>query len=359
MPDINKAFTWAVQTCNAANIGYSQDYRNQQAIGGITYYDCSSFINYALVAGGFSTPQYAPSHNAFTTYDMIGVLLSLGFVEVDAKGEYLAGDVGWKTGHTEMCYRGGLGQGVFMGAHTANAPLAYQVSIGNSSGDPDATRSFTRLFRYGEGGAGGYGASLYVVSAICGNLWQESNINPGLWEGRRVGTFDELKHGYGLGQWTNTGGDTHGRLWQMADWMTSNGYPTDDGNGQLQYIIVEDTWYPTQEASAFANLTEFLNSPSTDLTMLTHAWNIGWEGIHDASWDLRVEHAFNLIGYIQTHANDASINTWVAKNDYLTQDEIYNNAVLVYRYLSAGGGGGGTPSKDKKKMPVWMWIKYW
>ena len=23
-----------------------------------------------------------------------------------------------------------------------------------------------------------------------------------------------------------------------------------------------------------------------------------------------------------------------------------------------GGGGGGTPSARKKKMPIWMWIKY-
>ena len=68
MPDINKAYTWAIQTCNAPNIGYSQTYRNQQTVGGVTYYDCSSFINYALLAGGFETPSYAPNSNAFTTY---------------------------------------------------------------------------------------------------------------------------------------------------------------------------------------------------------------------------------------------------------------------------------------------------
>ena len=52
MPDINKAYSWAIQTCNAPNVGYSNAYRNQQTVGGITYYDCSSFINYALLAGG-------------------------------------------------------------------------------------------------------------------------------------------------------------------------------------------------------------------------------------------------------------------------------------------------------------------
>ena len=50
MPDINKAYSWAIETCNAPNVGYSNAYR--QTVGGITYYDCSSFINYALLAGG-------------------------------------------------------------------------------------------------------------------------------------------------------------------------------------------------------------------------------------------------------------------------------------------------------------------
>ena len=48
MPNINQAYSWAVNTCNAPNVGYSQAYRNQQTIGGITYYDCSSFIWYSF-----------------------------------------------------------------------------------------------------------------------------------------------------------------------------------------------------------------------------------------------------------------------------------------------------------------------
>jgi hypothetical protein len=180
MPDINKAYSWAVATCNAPNVGYSQSYRNAQTVGGITYYDCSSFINYALLAGGFETPSYAPKHNAFTTYSEPSELLRLGFREVDAGGEYLAGDIGLSNGHTEMCYRGGSGKGVFMGAHTDNAPLANQVSIGSSGGNPDYERSFPRLFRYGDGGATGYGASAYVIAALAGNAWRESHINPTL-----------------------------------------------------------------------------------------------------------------------------------------------------------------------------------
>lgn len=358
MPDINKAYSWAVNTCNAPNVGYSQAYRNQQTVGGITYYDCSSFINYALLAGGWETPQYAPKHNPFTTGIEINVLLSLGFTDVSSDPEYLPGDIGWTSGHTEMCYKGGTGKGVFMGAHTSNAPLANQVSIGSSKGDSNYERSFPRRFRYGSGGASGYGSSIYVIAAIAGNLRQESNVNPGIWEGLRQGTWTELKHGFGLGQWTNTGGDTHGRLYKLHEWLSSNGYADDSGEGQCQYIVEENVWYSTGEASAYSSLSDFLTSSSTDITHLTHAWNIGWEGIHDSSWDTRVTYAKEAYQYILDHGNDSSITQWITGNRYLNVGEMLNNSVMLYRFFSAGGGGGGTPAKRKVTMPVWMMIRY-
>lgn len=48
----------------------------------------------------------------------------------------------------------------------------------------------------------------------------------------------------------------------------------------------------------------------------------------------------------------------VFKNEFLSVDERLNNAVLIYRFLSAGGGGGGTHTTKKKSMPVWMMLKY-
>ena len=92
--------------------------------------------------------------------------------------------------------------------------------------------------------------------------------------------------------------------------------------------------------------------------MLTHAYNLCWEGIHDSSWDSRVTYARQCYEYIVTHANDTNITMWYNENTYLSTEQRFNNAVMLYRYLSAGGGGGGTPSKRKKKMPIWMWIKY-
>lgn len=154
MPDLNRAYTWAINTCNADNVGYSQTYRNQRTVNSVTYYDCSSFINYALLSGGWETPNYAPSHNPFTTAIEGNVLKGLGFTEhtVTSTFEWQPGDIAWRTNHTEMCYRGGVnGVAIFMGAHTPNATLANQVSIGSSGGNANyANTSFTKCYRYGD-----------------------------------------------------------------------------------------------------------------------------------------------------------------------------------------------------------------
>lgn len=197
--------------------------------------------------------------------------------------------------------------------------------------------------------------SLYVVSAMCGNFWQESNINPTIWESLVVGTWTDLNRGYGLGQWTNTGGDTHGRLYQLYDWMTTNGYAMDDGDGQALYIIEEDYWIPKAEYLQFHTLTDFMTSESTDITTLTHAWNWCWEGIHDATWDTRVTYANRCYDFIEAHKDDTSITDWITGNRYLSESEILNNAVMLYRSL----GGVIPPQPTKRhKMPLWMKLRY-
>lgn len=346
MPDINKAYSWAIQTCNAPNVGYSQSYRNQQTIRGITYYDCSSFINYALLAGGFTTPSYAPSHNAFTTYTQASELLRLGFTEVNASGEILPGDIGISSGHTEMCYKGGTGKAVFMGAHTDNASLANQVSIGSSGGNPNYERSFPRLFRYGSGGATGYGVSIYVVSALAGNAWRESHIDPAL--GQIGGTA------YGIFQWDGS------RKTALFNWLHEKGYTRTDGDAQLQYLIVEDDWQGSY--GGISSLSEFLNSDSTDITMLTTAFEKCWERAGVPALEERIQFANEALEYITLNANSSAINSWeLIPEDgglYLSRAQALRNAVMMYRYLSAGGGGGGTPSSRQNRMPVWMMIRY-
>ena len=338
MPDINKAYTWAIQTCNAPKIGYSQSYRNQQTVGGVTYYDCSSFINYALLAGGFTTPSYAPKRNAFTTYTMPGELARLGFTEVDASGQILPGDIGLSSTHTEMCYSGGVGEAVFMGAHTANAPLATQVSIGSSSGDATYKRSFPRLFRYGAG-ASGYGSSVYVIAALAGNAWRESHINPAL---QQVGGG-----AFGIFQWDG------GRRDALLSWLSDNGYASTDPNGQMQYLIVEGDWQGSY--GGISSLDEFMQSDSTDIPMLTTAFCTCWERPGVPALDERIQFASKALEYIQDNANNSNINTWITEPMYyLSESQALNNAVMMYRFYSAGGGGGGTVTQ-RSRFKIWMY----
>lgn len=56
-PNIQAAYNWAVETCAKPNVGYSQQFRNEVTVNGITYYDCSSFVWFALKAGGFAVVE--------------------------------------------------------------------------------------------------------------------------------------------------------------------------------------------------------------------------------------------------------------------------------------------------------------
>lgn len=283
MPSINGAYTWAVNCCNLPKVGYSQAYRNQQTVSGITYYDCSSFINYALLAGGWGTPGYAPNSNAFTTYDMERVLQQLGFTRV-TDSIIKPGDIGVSDTHTEMCYKGGTGKAVFMGAHGRNGiALVNQVSIGSSSGDPNYERTFPRIWRYGDGASGedGYtwiigtdseyfedygdkqknnaaciysffyfkGWTLQAIAGFCGNVMQESKFNPALIE---VGGT-----GHGLVQWTPPTD-----LYNVLDVLYGSHDDWQDGNKQCNVIYaeyeestgmahrgIEPQWYPSSYSS--------------------------------------------------------------------------------------------------------------
>ena len=350
MPDINAAYRWAIETCNNPNVGYPDlnthpEWRNQVTVDGITYYDCSSFIWYALEAGGFDVATAHGSNYPFTTRDMGATLLALGFRTVSKTGQILPGDIGVHNrgssayaGHTEMCYTGGNGAGVFMGAHGHWRPLAEQVAI-----NTDVTQGtfWDTIYRYGDG-AGGEAISLYVIAAMCGNFYQESGVNPGIWEGTNQASWDSLLHGFGLGQWTNTGGDTQGRLWQLHSWVTSNGYADGDGYGQLAFLLHENYWTPDAnpqfniDASAYSTLEDFLTSDSTNISELTKEYFFHWEGINDGTLSRRQQFAQRAYSYITEHYGDESINTWTSVNAYITETQALNNCVLIARYLSSG-----------------------
>lgn len=253
MPNIQTAYEWAIETCGRENVGYSQAYRNERTVNGITYYDCSSFIWYSLIAGGW---DMVTANNGetwpFTTSSMRQVLLKLGFKQHDANEDWKKGDILWRQGHTEMAFSNVR----TMGAHTANAPLSEQVSI---NANPSNKASYTLLYRWENGAVTDWikgnrylstgeqqnnatlvyaylldkGWTVNAIAGLLGNMQQESTICPDLDE--RGGS------GYGLVQWTPKTNYTN--------WANANGYDITDGNYQLQWIneetIKQGQWIET------------------------------------------------------------------------------------------------------------------
>lgn len=347
MPDLTLAYNFCIQICNDPKARYSQTYREFATIPGTDTYgcDCSSLISKCLYEGGFFE-----NNPWFTTRSMESYLLQAGFKKTDASVPWLAGDILWRSGHTEMVYQPTEGGGITMGAHSSSYPPEQQVSI---NANPTAASSWTYLYRYGSGGAGS--TNIFVIAAICGNFWQESTLNPGLWEGRDAGTWTDLLKGFGLGQWTNTGGDIHGRLYQLSQYLEQNGFAYDSGEGQLNYLVYENTWYSTGWAADFSSLSEFLSSDSTDIAYLTRAFMQGWEGITDGTDPIRIETAQQCYEYILEHSTDTSINTWYVSNNYLTTEQRLNNAVMIYRWMN-GGVNPPTPiPSEKHGLKIWMY----
>lgn len=150
MPNLSGAYSWAVSKCNEANIGYSQTYRNEQTVNGITYYDCSSFIWYALLHNGFDcVSANGGSTWPFTTSSMPTVLPLLGFTQISDTGVWKPMDIVLHPGvHTELVYSGGNAGGITMGAHNDSVPLDRQVSINTYS---ITSGTYPQFWRYGNG----------------------------------------------------------------------------------------------------------------------------------------------------------------------------------------------------------------
>lgn len=370
-PNINKAWQWGVNTCNAPNVGYSMDSDKRNGVTvysdyygmDVTYYDCSSFVFFALKNGGFDMGQ----NNAWSTPYMKAWFESHGFHEIDPAGEWKPGDIlldpDWgASGHTEMVYSGGIGQGVTMGAHTNAVALPDQVSIntGPTSYYP-GWRYHGGIWRYGAGGTGeGYGVSIYVISAILGNWYLESGINAGRYEnGEVIDLFNpEIYGGYGLGQWTDVPHTTTHRRTKLCAWLNANGYELDDPYGQLTYFMESKEWIPKEPWLAeYPDFDSFINSTSTDIDELCDVYYNCWEGGGSGSGPVRQGYAHKVYEYLRRHGNDTGLS-WSTGNFSNTEQQRLDNAVLCYQWLSIAGGGGGGGYHYRGKMPVWLMIKY-
>lgn len=259
MASIQTAYEWAIEKCNAPNIGYSQANRMEKTVNGITYYDCSSFIWFALMAGGFDVVKAnGGSTWAFTTGTMAKALKLLGFVKHATTQPWLPGDILIRTGHTEMAFDSNR----TMGAHSSKVPLDQQVSINSN---PSTASSWFELWRYESGASTQWikgnryltigemqnnaqiiftyltnrGWTVNAVAGLLGNMQKESTINPGIWQNLRPNP----SLGWGLVQWTPST--------NFTDWATANGYANDDGDAQLKWIdevtVSFGQWIPTAQ----------------------------------------------------------------------------------------------------------------
>lgn len=259
MASIQTAYEWAIEKCNAPNIGYSQANRMEKTVNGITYYDCSSFIWFALKAGGFDVVNAnGGSTWAFTTGTMANALRLLGFTKMGTTQPWKPGDILIRTGHTEMAFDSNR----TMGAHSGKVPLAQQVSINSN---PSSASSWLELWRYGGGaetkwikgnrylstGEMQNNAQIIfntlllkdwtknAIAGMLGNMQKESTINPGIWQDLNPNP----SLGWGLVQWSPST--------NFTDWATANGYANDDGDAQLIWIDTVTAsvgqWIPTTQ----------------------------------------------------------------------------------------------------------------
>lgn len=371
--NINKSYQWAIQTCNAPNVGYSMTYRNQQTVNGITYYDCSSFIWFALKAGGFDvvTAQGGSSY-PMTTYNEESVLSNLGFNRLSniSNIEWLPGDIVIREQHTEMVYRTGTqnGYAYTMGAITASGAIENQVRIRT-----EESNNWLQVWRYGQGGATGYGLTVAQVAAMCGNAWAESTVNPGAsGEG-----YVPQDHAYGLWAWTDWTGENPFYLGtQMKEWVEARYDTWTNGDGQVDCVLTDDlpngsVWTQTSipeyayTNSLYPDMQSWIDSDDKDdVEEMCREWFLHWESPtslywFNYTWNQRLSFALLAYDYIMEHANDEEITDWIVDTQhiFLNQQQALNNCVMIYRFASAGGGGGGKPTK-KKGMPLWMKLRY-
>lgn len=361
MPNINAAYTWAIATCNDPNVRYSMTYRNQQTINGLTYYDCSSFIWYALLAGGFDcVSAHGGDSWPFTTDDMGAVLLALGFRLVPLNGIILPGDIGVHhrgsaRGHTEMYYTGGNGTGITMGAHGSSYPADRQVAINT---DYTSGSYWAEIYRYGDGVSyswhnknyGAYsrnsieaqenvmkiteiltqrGWTANAIAGVIGNIEAESGLNPWRWQS----DTQNMSLGYGLFQYTPANKYVNDSLASTINEYAPN-YPVgnggqDDGTAQLIYMTVNSVpngqggrgtqYIPTaQYPLSFADFQTSTESPE----YLASAWLKNFER---AGVEVEEQRRQNARYWYEWIVNHAFIPT------QLTSNVILFKRHLIYR----------------------------
>lgn len=373
MGNINNAWQWAVDTCNADNVGYSQTYRNAQTVGGITYYDCSSFVWYALKNGGYTGIGSTP----FTTRTMQSILKNIGFTEYKTTSvSWQKGDIVWRSGHTEMVYDGYY----TMGAHSATYPLADQVSINTT---PKTATAFTYIYRAPTNNpivdnlsglsweykigvnaqltqaqmnnnadiiynmCNQLGWSLNAICALLGNCQAESSINAGQQETKAMTAGID---GTGLFQWTSTSADAQNPLYTVLDTLYNSHSLWYDGDRQMNALFAEweQTNYEQGESSAYnwGVGRQWYNSDGAKYGFSLKKYN--WYEWSTSVDDIETLVKSFMVSY-ERPSYDASVNHWETRVKY---------ANSWYEYITGHEPPTPTPTPTPTEKSKFKWIYY-
>lgn len=191
-----------------------------------------------------------------------------------------------------------------------------------------------------------YCTNLYVIAAICGNFWQESTVNPGIWENLTVGA-----PGYGLGQWTDN--QEVSRRTALFNWLNAKGYARDSGEGQLAFLIHENVWLGNGAGfiSAYSSLRDFLASTSTNLLDLTNEFFHQWEGIDDGTGNIRYTAAQSFL--LEMENDDGTRQPWYSSNEYNTMNRARWNSLRIMDFF-LGTSPPIPTSRKRKGLPPWL-----
>lgn len=147
-------WAWAVDRITNYSCAYTQSLevspgapygkRNMGYVDGKYWFDCASFVYFALIGGGFPAGDYYGSgHYAPNVTGLVGILPQMGFTSYPAASStWQAGDIliKYRT-HTEICY---APPSRTMGAHSTAGGVTINAG--------DSTKSYYDvLFRYEEG----------------------------------------------------------------------------------------------------------------------------------------------------------------------------------------------------------------
>lgn len=167
----------------------------------------------------------------------------------------------------------------------------------------------------------------FAIAGLLGNMQQESSFNTTCLESSADdGSATALNSGYGLCQWTNTQGNTHGRRYGLFQYAASHGGAPSDIKMQLDYLL-----YGEGSDSALAR--EYGKKDFSSVAEATAYFCNKWERPNAALAhlsDVRIPAAQKFYNYYSSNAEFSSI---VA--DDIEEDTSGDEAIIASGYSTS------------------------